>query len=276
MGRRRGYLPPASCQQCGKAPHLGQSLWPGEQWLCTACLEHSLPGKDSLSKSMNKMIEYAEHIQEGFDLEADGKSAEGPRNRADWAKMMAAEIRKQGMARAIDIPQTNGEAVPLPSEKFLQDVLTTPDLPAVEATLDRNRLLLQDGMDVAAMAVDAALSIQASNSLEKMLAHQLAATHKQIMELMGQVFCQPNAEAQAKRMNAAARYMSVYQQGMLALHKIRQNGQQRILVQYVNVSQGSQAIIGRESAGDPEHYSRSQPHGGVSATCEEEPKADPT
>ena len=46
------------------------------------------------------------------------------------------------------------------------------------------------------MAVDAALSIQASNSLEKMLAHQLAATHKQIKELMGVALCQPNADAQ--------------------------------------------------------------------------------
>ena len=203
---------------------------------------------------MNKMIEYADHIQKGFDLEAEGRSAEGPRNRADWAKMMAAEIRKQGMARAKYIPQANGEAVPA-SEKFLHDALTIPDLPAVEATLDRNRLLLQDGLDVAAMAMDAALSIQATNSLEKMLAHQLAATHKQIMELMGAVSCQPNADAQAKRMNAAVRYMSVYQHGMLALHKIRQNGQQRIMVQYVDVSNGSQAVIRnieRDGGGDVE------------------------
>ena len=210
MGRRRGFLPPASCQQCGKAPPLGQFLWPGDQWLCTACLEHSLPGKDSLSESMNKMIDYAEQIQEGFDLEAEGKPDEGPRNRAEWAKMMASEIRRQGMARPTDIPHANGGAVPEPSEQFLKDLLATPDLSAVEATLDRNRLLLQDGLDVAAMAVDAALSIQATNSLEKMLAHQLAATHKQIMELMGAVSCQPNADAQAKRMNAAARCMSVY------------------------------------------------------------------
>lgn len=243
MGRRRGFLPPASCQQCGKAPPLGQFLWPGDQWLCAACMEHSLPGKDSLSKSMNQMIDYADHLKEGFALEAEGKPAEDSRNRAGWAKMMASEIRKQGMTRATDLPHANGEAVPESSEQFIQDLLATPDLSAVEATLDRNRLLLQDGLDVAAMAVDAALSIQATNSLEKMLAHQLAATHKQIMELMGAVSCQPNADAQAKRMNAAARYMSVYQQGMLALHKIRQNGQQRIMVQYVNVSQGSQAVI---------------------------------
>lgn len=244
MGRRRGFFPPASCQQCGKPPHLGQSLWPGNQWLCTACMEQALPGKDTLSKSMNQMIDYADHLKEGFALEADGKPAEGSRNRAEWAKMMAAEIRKQGTARVKGPVQPNGEAVPPSTDKFLHDVLTTPDLPAVEATIDRNRLLLHDGLDVAAMAVDAALSIQASNSLEKMLAHQLAAAHKQAMELMGVVSCQPNADAQVKRINAATRCMSVYQQGVLTLHKIRHNGQQRIMVQYVHVSQGNQAVIG--------------------------------
>lgn len=108
---------------------------------------------------MNKMIEYADQIHEGFALEAEGKPAAGPRNRAEWAKMMAVEIRKQGMARPTDLIQADGGAVPEPSEQFLNDLLATPDLPAVEATLDRNRLLLQDGLDVAAMAVDAALSI---------------------------------------------------------------------------------------------------------------------
>jgi len=36
--------------------------------------------------------------------------------------------------------------------------------------------------------------------------------------------------------------MAVHQQGLLTLHKMRQNGQ-RITVQYVNVSNGSQAVI---------------------------------
>jgi hypothetical protein len=94
------------------------------------------------------------------------------------------------------------------------------------------------------MALDAATSIQAANSLEKMLAHQMAAAHKLAMELMGQVCYEQNATDETKRLNAAARCMAVYQQGLLALHKVRQNGQQRITVQYVNVSNGSQAVIG--------------------------------
>jgi hypothetical protein len=93
------------------------------------------------------------------------------------------------------------------------------------------------------MALDAATSIQANDSLEKMLAHQMAAAHKCAMELMGQVRYEQDAAVQAKRLNAAARCMAAYQQGLLALHKVRQNGQQRIMVQYVNVSNGSQVVI---------------------------------
>src|SRR4249920_508124 len=114
MGRRRGFLPPASCQQCGNPPDLGHSLWPGDQWRCTICLEDHLPGKDAVSKSMHKTIEYAQEIREAFDLEAQGLTAEGPRNQAEWARMMAAEMKKQGIARTKGVTQANGEAVPPP------------------------------------------------------------------------------------------------------------------------------------------------------------------
>ena len=133
-------------------------------------------------------------------------------------------------------------AVPRPTDPFLYDTLTVPDLAAIEASFDRSRLLL--GSDVAAMALDAANSIQASNSLEKMLAHQMAALHKSVMEQIGQLQYEPDAAAQAKRLNAAAKCMTAYQHGLLTLRKMRQGGKQRITVQYVNVSNGSQAVLG--------------------------------
>jgi hypothetical protein len=43
--------------------------------------------------------------------------------------------------------------------------------------------------------------------------------------------------------------MHAYQQGLLTLQKLRQNGQQRIMVQYVNVSEGGQAVIGNIEKG---------------------------
>ena len=105
-------------------------------------------------------------------------------------------------------------------------------------------VLMRPQTDGEPLALDAANSIQSSNSLEKMLAHQMATAHKLAMQLMGQVCFEQDATVQAKRLNAAARCMAVYQQGLLALQKVRQNGQQRITVQYVNVSNGSQAVIG--------------------------------
>ena len=160
------------------------------------------------------------------------------------ARMMAAQITKQGVARRKDADQGHGEVLSPPTGKFLHEAPTIPDLAAVEASRDRSRLLLQSGRDVAAMALDATTSIQANNSLEKMLAHQMATAHKLAMQLMGQVCYEQDAAMQAKRLNAAVRCMAIYQQWLLAIHKLRQNGQQRIMVQYVNVSDGSQAIIG--------------------------------
>ena len=77
-----------------------------------------------------------------------------------------------------------------------------------------------------------------------MLAHQLATAHKVAMEQLGRVSYGHDASAQAKHLNAAARCMTAYQHGLLTLRKMRQNGNQRITVQYVNVSNGSQAVLG--------------------------------
>jgi len=249
MGRRRGFLPPPQCQECGKAPELGQTLWPGDKWRCFACLEHSLPGEDATSKSMLKMMEYGQELQEAFALEAEGSNAEGPRNRAEWGRYVAAELRKRGDARSKEIRTAKGEVVTSKAERGLRDTMTVPDLATVEASFERGRLLLQGR--VAAMGLDAADSIQAGNSLEKMLAHQLAAVHKVLMEHIG--WATPNEyniEAQSKRLNAAARCMTVYQNGLLTLRKLRQSGNQRITVQYVNVDNGSQAVIGNVEMSD--------------------------
>jgi hypothetical protein len=106
------------------------------------------------------------------------------------------------------------------------------------------------------MGLDASASINAANSLEKMLAHQLAVIHKSALEQLGRAHgaCTPDIEI--KRINAATRLMSVFQQGLLTLKKLRQDGRQQITVQYVNVSHGSQAVIGKLRAGQKRPESR--------------------
>jgi hypothetical protein len=86
-------------------------------------------------------------------------------------------------------------------------------------------LLEAGGADVAAMVLNVANTIQAGNSLEKMLAHQLAAAHKATLEMLGSVVPHSHdAAIQNIRLNAAFRCMTAYQQGILTLRKLRVGG----------------------------------------------------
>jgi hypothetical protein len=201
---------------------------------------------------MFKMTEFRQERNLACALEAQGEPAHTEYHPAEWARRLAAELRKQGTARSKDLAQAKGEAIHPENDHPLHDTLTVPDLAAVEASFERSRLLLSSGPNVAAMGLDAADSIQARNSLEKMLAHQLAATHAVIMEQVGLVHVRDEGQTTAKRLSAIARCLQAYQHGLLTLKKLRQTGNQRIVVQYVNVSEGGQAVIGNIERGSGE------------------------
>ncbi len=123
----------------------------------------------------------------------------------------------------------------------------------VSAGASGDRLSAALGAGVLEPAVDAAVSVQARNSLEKMLCHQMAAAHFAAMRLLEQS-ANPDlkAEQAARFTNAAARMMDVYQAACLTLLKMKTRGTQRVLVQHqqVNVGSGGQAIVaGRLSRG---------------------------
>ena len=100
------------------------------------------------------------------------------------------------------------------------------------------------GNDCAAMALDAAATIEAGNSLERMLAHQLAVTHKAAMTLTDKATFQPDAGEKARLLNTACRMMETYQRGLLTLQRLR-SSERNGAVQFVTVADGGQAIIGR-------------------------------
>lgn len=121
------------------------------------------------------------------------------------------------------------------------------------ATASRQRLELTG--NALTLAVDAADSIKPCNSLEKMLAHQLAASHR-----LGMLFAD-NAASMVERhkfgggaalsieagrqAGAAARMFASFQEGLLALDRIRRGGRQTVKVvhQYVQVGPGGQAVV---------------------------------
>jgi hypothetical protein len=118
---------------------------------------------------------------------------------------------------------------------------------------------LADKASALTMGLDAAETIQARNSLEKMLAHQMAAAHVAAMELQaearellqrykrtGYAYQQLSIEA-GRLLNASARMMDSYQHGMLTIQKVRSGGQQVVVVQHVvqhvSVGDGGQAMV---------------------------------
>jgi hypothetical protein len=129
---------------------------------------------------------------------------------------------------------------------------------AEEASVRRTDLLSRPNFDAVALAVDAADSIGAENSLEKMLAHQMAVAHEASLRLMNRALAY-DADGRAMRegdsivacrlANSAARLMSTFQDGLLTIQRIRNGGNQTVTVQHVNVASGAQAVIGNVQTG---------------------------
>jgi hypothetical protein len=110
------------------------------------------------------------------------------------------------------------------------------------------------------LALDAADTIQAQDSLEKMLVHQMAVLHYGMMgaaarmneELDAAAPGDPNkreaANVRACRLaGAISRMSATYQQVLLTLQRKRTGGNQQVTVkhihQQVNVTQGGQAVV---------------------------------
>ena len=129
---------------------------------------------------------------------------------------------------------------------------------AEEASLRRTDLLMQPSFDCVATGIDGAESIGAANSLEKMLAHQMAAAHEAAMRLLDRALSyeaggrsmRDGDRVEACRLtNASARMMSVYQDALMTLQRLRSGGNQTVTVQHVNVQSGAQAVIGSVETG---------------------------
>ncbi|HEY1755232.1 MAG TPA: hypothetical protein VGG72_07530 [Bryobacteraceae bacterium] len=107
-------------------------------------------------------------------LRRSGAAAEGPR-------VAALEKRAQAATEAESIEVGCGEAI-RESDTFpsgLRDTLANPTLVAADASELPSRLAV--GAGVLEMALDVAMTFGAENSIEKMLAHQVALSHKMAM-----------------------------------------------------------------------------------------------
>jgi hypothetical protein len=154
-----------------------------------------------------------------------------------------------------------GEVVPAAREPnditawHIKNTLLDPDAVASEASERRVSRALEG--DVLELALDAAESAGAKNSLEKMLCHQMAGAHDCSMKLLARAFDPKNPPAVVAQLaNAAAKLMNAYQGGLMALQKMRTGGRQVVTVQHVSISGNAQAVVagnigrGRRNTGD--------------------------
>jgi hypothetical protein len=159
---------------------------------------------------------------------------------AQWHHEASDAIRGHGnqLARQAVVVQT--EALPAkPGD--LKDTLSDPDLAAVESSEARGRLLKMN--DVVALGVDVANTIKASNTAEKLIAHEIAVAHKVAMEQAMRASLESDPAIEIKRLQVSARMMSVAQQGLLNLQRLKTGGTQNVVVQHVHVQAGGQAMV---------------------------------
>jgi hypothetical protein len=144
----------------------------------------------------------------------------------------------------------------------IADTLRDPDAAAIEASVTRTDLLLSAQTDIVALAVDAAASAKASNSLEKMLAHQLALIHVLAMKTGARALDFDKRQAEhgdgfkladsielARLAQATSRLSSAFQDGLLTLQRLRNGSAQTMTIRHVTVEAGAQAVIGNVKPG---------------------------
>jgi len=213
----------------------------GNGHVCELCLKRANGGRDRSTKAARalKFSKTSQASANFYQKIGDEKTAAVHQASAEHSLQKAEDLftPPAGVRKAL------GEAVP-PKRPGIANLLETPDQVALDASAHRIDLLLRLGTDCTALALDAGNSIRAENSLEKMLAHQLALAHKVVFEVTDRAQFEPNAVEKARFLNLAARLMETFQKGLLTLQRIRSGGEQNITVQHLHVTQGGQAIVG--------------------------------
>ena len=209
-------------------------------------IENGCIEKNKGEKAIRKMLVAHKRGQEAELLHDPILANEGRRIEQEAKELLAIG----------DIQRLSGnEATLAPMERqdsdlgYYRDTLSDPDLVNIEASCKRLHLLAP--MNCLQMGADVAETINAKNSLEKMLAHQMAACHVLSMKFLSEARDQIDqlcphhrSEIAAKLTNASARLMDTFQRGLATLTKIRTGGQQKMIVEHVHINEGGQAIVG--------------------------------
>ena len=215
-------------------------------YVCDPCAEKARIGRDKTTREAKKLQRSLRVQAEEIRSQSSGEDAN--KAPAPGANVIGLPLNEILPVAGASIMTTGGEVQPANSMQ-LADTLAVPDVAALDASANRLDLITAMGTDVAAMALDAAHTIGASNSMEKMLAHQMAVCHDSAMRCVSKANLERDPVHAVRMMNLGVRLMDTFQSGLITLKRLRGSGEQRITIQHVNVTDGGQAVIGRVQAG---------------------------
>lgn len=233
--------PERVCSICGCLPQDATPYQDGV--ICEVCSDTTRSGRDNTSRAL-KTRQRADRLRID-QMEANPTHfAPAEQEYAIHSGDLMASVLSETVPA---VAKGSGNEAVNPKVAGLVNTLTNPRVAALEASSHRTDLLTMLGNDIAAMALDAADTIQATNSLEKMLAHQLAAIHQASMQMIHRANLMQDPVLAAKTLTAAMKGCAAYQGGLGALRQLRGNQQQHIVVQHVNVNDGGQAVVANVS-----------------------------
>lgn len=144
----------------------------------------------------------------------------------------------------------------------LHNTLYNPDQTGLDASTVRTRLLYEAHADLVPLALDAAISAKADNSLEKMLTHGNAAMYLLTMRFTRralefdrsrEMYSQERSQRASIEANrcatTAAKTFQAMQDGVLTLQRLKHGVQQTVNVRHIDVQPGAQAVIGSVNHG---------------------------
>lgn len=240
---RRRFHPPATCEKCGNPPALGSTLWHnGVIWICPVCLADETPGEDLITKTVHVDVQSKKDRAISIRARSAGRieDAQYYERQSKWRADAARTLdhhAKDCLGSRLSMAGANDS-----SPEYFKDTLSDPDLASLESSAMRGNLLLNN--DVVALGIDVSNTIGASNTLEKMLAHEIALAHKLAFKQAELAKNEDEATMAFKRLQIAAKMMDAAQKGMLTLQKLRNKGAQQMVVQHVHVTDGGRAVVG--------------------------------
>jgi hypothetical protein len=100
-----------------------------------------------------------------------------------------------------------------------------------------------------ALLEDRVRSLNPADGLETMLAEQMATTHSIVMDCFARAHAaSTNPVLHAMHLNHAAKFQTLYMKQMSILDKHRAKGEQKVVVEYVNIESGGKAVVGSVDA----------------------------